>query len=117
MTQDMLAVLRAHPDHVFLVAGDEGLAGEIPDVREEISPLCCQEVHEVESLGAGFQQCCSWRQEVDVSVCVHPSFRAEVSDTFDLQLELALPGSNLQLLTHRRVFKSLRHLQVHVAYR
>ena len=117
MTQDVLTVFRAHPDHVFPVAREERLVGDVTDVGEKISPLRREEVHQIESLRAGFQQGCRRRQEVDVRVRTHPSLGAKVRNAFDLQLQLALLGSNLKPSTHRLIFKSLRHLQVHVAYR
>ena len=116
MSQDMLAILSTHPNHIFLIAGDERLIGDVADVREQISPLRRQKVNQIYSLGSGFQQRRDRRQEMDMSVGAHPSLGAEVRNPADFKVQLALIWLDLEPSTHRRVFKPFRYLNIDIAH-
>jgi hypothetical protein len=57
-----------------------------PQVREQISPLCREEIDKVKSFRLRFEQGGCGRQEMNVSVRAYPSLGPQICNSLDFQI-------------------------------
>ena len=85
MTQNVLAVFRSRPDDRFTVTGGKRPLEEIAHIAEEVAPLRCQQVNQIQPFGLAFEDCRRRGEKVHVRVRACPALRPKIDHAIDFQ--------------------------------
>src|ERR1700677_4320530 len=91
MTQEMLPVFCAHINHRLTISGGERPLRQVTHIGEEISPLRCQEMDQVQPLCLPFQNRARGGKEMHMRFGAPPAFGLQTVNARHLEAQFPLP--------------------------